>query len=71
MENIILNICKCNWLTRNQISILVKRNPDGLRSRYLTSMVQHNLLQLRYPDKPNRTDQAYKTAPDPTQMDDI
>lgn len=60
MEQIILRICKVRWLTRNQISELVDRNSDGIRARYLTPMVQHNLLKLRFPDKPNRTDQAYK-----------
>jgi ATP-dependent DNA helicase RecG len=44
------------------MSDLLQRHPDSLRSRFLTSMVEHGLLQLRYPDKPNRTDQAYKTA---------
>lgn len=62
MEKIILRLCKERWLTRNQLSALVKRNPDGLRARFLTQMVSHNLLQLRYPDKPNRTDQAYTAA---------
>lgn len=62
MEQIILRLCKDRWLTRNQISELVERNSDGIRARYLTLMVQHNLLKLRYPDKPNRTDQAYKSV---------
>ena len=62
MESIILQLCNDHWLTRKQISDLLQRNPDGLRSRFLTSMVEHGLLRLRYPDKPNRTDQAYKAA---------
>ncbi len=62
MESIILQLCKDHWLTRKQMSDLLQRNPDSLRSRFLTSMVEHGLLQLRYPDKPNRTDQAYKTT---------
>lgn len=59
MEKIILALCDGRWLTRNQLAELLDRNPDGLRSRFLTSMVAHNRLRLRYPDKPNRTDQAY------------
>lgn len=59
MEQIILKLCKDRWLTRKQLSELVGRNPDGLRSRFLTQMVNHGLLQLRYPEKPNRGDQAY------------
>jgi ATP-dependent DNA helicase RecG len=61
MEKIILILCKDRWLTRNQLSNLVNRNPDGLRTRFLTQMVRHELLKLRYPDKPNRVDQAYTT----------
>ena len=62
MERIILALCDGRWLTRNQLAELLDRNPDGLRSRFLTSMVAHNRLCLRYPDKPNRTDQAYTAS---------
>jgi hypothetical protein len=62
MESIILQLCKDYWLTRKQMSDLLQCNPDSLRSHFLTSMVEHGLLRLRYPDKPNRTDQAYKSA---------
>ena len=62
MESIILKLCKDQWLTRRQISALVDRNSDGLRARFLTPMVEHERLELRYPDKPKRTDQAYRTA---------
>ena len=62
METIILRLCREHWLTRMQIGVLVNRNPDGIRSRYLSGMVQHGILQLRYPDKPNRVDQAYQTT---------
>lgn len=59
METLILNLCNGRWLTRRQLGDLLGRNPDGLRARYLTPMVSHGLLQLRYPDKPNRADQTY------------
>ncbi|MCC5842743.1 MAG: putative DNA binding domain-containing protein [Verrucomicrobia bacterium] len=62
MEGIILSICSEHWLTRSQIAALLNRNPDGLRQRFLTSMVRHGLLLLKYPDKPNRVDQAYRAA---------
>jgi len=62
MERIILALCDGRWLTRNQLAELLDRHPDGLRSRFLTSMVAHNRLCLRYPDKPNRTDQAYTAS---------
>jgi ATP-dependent DNA helicase RecG len=61
MEAIILDLCRERWLTRNQLAELLDRHPDGLRQRFLNPMVTHGLLRLRYPDKPNRTDQAYTT----------
>lgn len=59
MERIILELCQGRWLTRNQLAELLDRHPDGLRPRFLTPLVAHDRLQLRYPDKPNRADQAY------------
>ncbi len=59
MEKIILRLCQDRWLARNQLADLLNRHPDGLRSRFLTPMVSHGRLRLRYPDKPNRVDQAY------------
>lgn len=64
MEKILLELCKDRWLTRNEIAALVHRNPEGLRQRYISPMVEHGLLRLRYPEKPNRTDQAYTTVID-------
>jgi ATP-dependent DNA helicase RecG len=62
MEQVILKLCRGSWLTRRQLADLLDRNLDGLRSRFLTQMVGHGLLQLPYPDKPNRVDQAYSSS---------
>ena len=43
----------------DELAELLDRHPDGLRQRFLNPMVGHGLLRLRYPDKPNRADQAY------------
>jgi len=59
MERLIIEICRGRWLTRRELAGLLQRNPDSLRARYLTPMVSHGVLRLRYPDKPNRVDQAY------------
>lgn len=59
IEQIIQKLCDGRWLTRNQIATFLNRNPDGVRSRFLSSMVRHRILRLRFPDKPNRADQAY------------
>lgn len=59
MERLILLLCRGIWLTRRELGVLLQRNEEGLRSRFLTPMVEHGLLVLRFPDKPNRGDQAY------------
>jgi ATP-dependent DNA helicase RecG len=61
MEQILLELCRNRWLTRNEIAALVHRNPESLRQRYINPMVEHGLLR-GYPEKPNRTDQAYTTV---------
>ncbi len=62
MERLILELCRGRWLTRNELAELLDRHPDGLRQRFLNPMVGHGILRLRYPDKPNRADQAYTTS---------
>jgi ATP-dependent DNA helicase RecG len=66
---IVLGLCRGRWLTRNHPPERLDRHADGLRSRFLTPMVAHGRLRLRYPDKPNRADQAY-TADDLVKEDD-
>jgi ATP-dependent DNA helicase RecG len=62
MERIILELCRGRWLSRNELAELLNRHPDGLRQRFLNPMVGHGILRLRYPDKPNRADQAYSVG---------
>ncbi len=61
-EQIIQELCRNHWLSRKQLAELLQRNPDGVRARFLTPMVEHGRLRLRYPDKPNRADQAYTST---------
>lgn len=67
LEQLILRLCFGRWLTRRQLGDLLQRSPDSIRSRFLTPMVAHGYLRLRYPDKPNRADQAYTTSPTETE----
>jgi ATP-dependent DNA helicase RecG len=59
MEEIIKKLCSNRWLTRREIAISLKRNPEDLRNRFLNPMAAHGILELRYPETPNRPDQAY------------
>ncbi len=65
METVIYELCQNRWLSRKDLADLLGRHSDGLRARFLSPMVEHGLLKLRYPDKPNRVDQAYTSI---TQM---
>jgi ATP-dependent DNA helicase RecG len=66
MESVIVNLCRDRWLTGRQIGELIRRNTISLSRRFLTPLVKRGILQLRYPDAPNRPDQAYQTAPSPS-----
>jgi len=59
IRSIILKLCNGRYLSLGQLAQLLKRYPQGLRDRSLTPMVAEGLLQLRYPETPNRPDQAY------------
>lgn len=40
----------------------MNRNPNSLRNRFLTPLVEEGLLTRKYPADPNRPDQAYTTT---------
>ena len=63
MQKVIGLLCKGRFLTAEELATQLKRTSSNLRSRYLTPMVTGGLLKLRYPESPNRPDQAY-TATD-------
>jgi len=62
MQAIILGLCRGRYLTRHVLAQLVNRSADALRDRFLVPMVRDGLLAYRFPDQPNRPDQAYTTA---------
>lgn len=58
-RQIILGLCAGRFLTAADLGELMGRNSRGLRDRFLTPMVEEALLVRKYPDEPNRPDQAY------------
>ena len=60
-EEIILTLCKGQFLTANQLGELLDRNPNALRSGYLTRLAAENRLELRHPTKTRSRHQAYRT----------
>lgn len=61
MRAVIESLCRDRWLSASEIATLVTRDAEKLQSRFLTAMVREGRLELRYPDVPNRPDQAYRT----------
>jgi hypothetical protein len=57
--SVIAALCRGRFLTAQQLAGLLNRSTEGLRKRFLTPMTREGKLQLRYPQAPNRPDQAY------------
>jgi ATP-dependent DNA helicase RecG len=55
-------LCADRFLRSEEIATYLKRNYDGIRKRYLKTMVEEGILELRYPEAPNRPDQAYRAT---------
>jgi len=60
-RSIILELCDGRYLTASDLGELLNRSRN-LRSRFLSPMVDEGLLRRKYPDEPNRPDQAYTRA---------
>jgi ATP-dependent DNA helicase RecG len=60
MREVILHVCKENFLTASQLEVILNRAASTLRPKFLSPMVKENLLKLRYPETPNHPEQAYK-----------
>lgn len=64
-RKIILGLCRHRYLTANDLGELMNRNVQGLRSRFLTPLVEEGLLVRKHPTEPNRPDQAYTAKETP------
>ena len=62
MEQILLALCRDQFLTLSVLAELVCRNPDGLRQQYLSKMVRGGEMLLAFPTKPTHEKQAYRAA---------
>lgn len=65
MQALVLRLCDGRWLTSKDLAALLNRDAENLQSRVLGGMVKKGLLELRFPDVPNRPDQAYRTVAAP------
>lgn len=62
MEQVLLTLCRDQFLTLSVLAELVSRNPDGLRQQYLSKMVRGGEMLLAFPTKPTHEKQAYRAA---------
>ncbi len=60
MENIILALCENEWRTLRNLTDLLNRRSDTLRTHYINSMLRDGRLEARIPDVPNHPKQAYR-----------
>lgn len=59
MKILITTVCTNRWLTLQELSRLLKREPKSLQEQYLTPMVADGSVQLRFPESRNHPGQAY------------
>ena len=57
----IQNLCSGRYLSAHQLGTVLRRNPAWIQARFLAPMVRDGLMALRFPESPNRADQAYTT----------
>jgi len=63
MQVLVLRLCDSRWLSTKDLATLLSRDAENLQGRILAGLVKKGLLELRFPDVPNRPDQAYRTVP--------
>ncbi|MGL6341511.1 MAG: transcriptional regulator, partial [Waterburya sp.] len=61
MREVILKVCREQFLTLQQLEVILDRTNSTLRTRFLKKMVKEGLIELRYPDRLNHPEQAYRT----------
>lgn len=59
LKEVILELCKEQYVTLQVLGKIVNRNPDGLRQRYIKSLIEDNKLKMAFPSTPNHEKQAY------------
>lgn len=62
MEEAILKLCEGRFHSAEQLASLLRRDAERLRANFLTPMTRDGRLRMRFPEAPNRPDQAYIRA---------
>ncbi|WP_019588967.1 MULTISPECIES: hypothetical protein [unclassified Thioalkalivibrio] len=59
LESAILVLCALRPYSLQELAIITGRNPNYLRTHYVARLLEKRQLHRKYPDEPNRPDQAY------------
>ncbi|MGI6572965.1 MAG: RNA-binding domain-containing protein [Fermentimonas sp.] len=62
MENIIMRICKDNYVKKEELAELLNRSENYIRNEIIPKMLKEGKLEKKYPFTHNHPEQAYKTT---------
>jgi hypothetical protein len=65
MREVLMDICRDQFVCLRALAELVDRKPDALRNEYLTPMVRKTDMVLAFPKTPTHELQAYRSQPQP------
>ncbi len=59
VQKVVRELCSEDYLSLRTLAQLLGREPDSIRNHYVNPMLSEGLLQLKYPQQPNHSQQAY------------
>lgn len=65
LREVLMDICREQFVCLRALAELVGRKPDALRNEYLTPMVRESVMALAFPKTPTHELQAYRSQPRP------
>ncbi|MFM6133241.1 MAG: hypothetical protein ACKPCP_03555, partial [Sphaerospermopsis kisseleviana] len=57
-----LELCSEHYLPLRTLAELLQRTSNSIRIHYVKPMLDRGLLNLRYPEQPHHSQQAYKAV---------
>lgn len=61
LRDIVLQLCSGRYLSLRQLAKFLGRSSETVRTHYIAPIVLEGLLELRYPNQPKHSQQAYRT----------
>jgi ATP-dependent DNA helicase RecG len=61
LRDIVLQLCSGRYLSLRQLAKFLGRSSETVRTHYIAPLVLEGLLELRYPNQPKHSQQAYRT----------